>query len=269
MEEPRAPSPSTQEPLSPPPEAELGESVGSGRADPDSAAAVQLASQASHLTLSTSGIVAEGYGAKPPGMSSSAFRVPYFITASPIMPPTADAQRPPEIAQDRGAREWQKGVAITHGCEFPPGESPPSPSVEGTVGAYTAFNQPVAASTTVVVKQSTVQNKQLLDLPNEVLLQVLSNLEVCDLLATSRVRPVSLSSPRLDLRWPKYPHRFSSLSSQPTQVEVARESITPDHHRPRGAGCLASIVLSLPPLLSSYPSTVSAAARSLPESSIF
>ncbi|KAK0707993.1 hypothetical protein B0H67DRAFT_461071, partial [Lasiosphaeris hirsuta] len=34
--------------------------------------------------------------------------------------------------------------------------------------------------------QHTAPAKQLLDLPNEVLLQILSNLEVCDLLATSR-----------------------------------------------------------------------------------
>lgn len=192
MEHLLAPEPLTTEPLSPPPETELGESVGSGapNGSPAAPAAVQFASQASHLTLSAFGNDAERQRPGLHRMSTLASPTAPLITTCSMMPSSADAQLPPEIGPGEGVGEWQKGAAITHG-QFLPDALPPSRSGsrpwEVDAGVDAACDVPKIASTMVAMKQS----RQLLELPTEVLLQILSNLEVCDLLAISRVRPVS------------------------------------------------------------------------------
>ena len=192
MEVPRAPSTPSQEPLSPPP-SQPGESVGSDGADLDSALAVQLASQSSHLTLSASGNDAEGHRAIC--MRPCAPWTPITRTDALTSLSNSGAQPSPEIAQGGDQEEWQKG-ATTSSVDALVFNSLPSsrPRVtEAFVGTgFATSDERSTVSTWSVVGQSTARTGLLTDLPNEVLLQILSNLEVCDLLATSRVRLVSL-----------------------------------------------------------------------------
>ncbi|KAK0616970.1 hypothetical protein B0T14DRAFT_433919 [Immersiella caudata] len=89
-----------------------------------------------------------------------------------------------------------------------------------------------AGSTTTAVKQNPVRNRQLLDLPNEVLLQILSNLDVCDLLGTSRtshlLRSLALSPvlQRLRLRQTRavLPPLLTS-PSRPSLTDLIRRRI--------------------------------------------
>ncbi|KAK3349801.1 hypothetical protein B0T25DRAFT_249569 [Lasiosphaeria hispida] len=215
METPRAPAPAVSATLSPPPS--LIQHVGESHDRPDEAdldfvMTVQLASKTSHLTLSTSGVNAEGSTANAAGSIPCAIQLPNTLicspTMTPIVTPTDDAQLCSKIAQTRRTEEGQDSTRST------PMEEVSAPSIElgmssmccsglrtaGTQGdAPTPVDKSGVGSMAMAVGRHTAPAKQLLDLPNEVLLQILSNLEVCDLLATSRTShhllPAQLSSP--------------------------------------------------------------------------
>ncbi len=172
--------------LSPPPEPEhFPVADGVESADLDSAVAFQLASQASHLTLSPSGKDAGGLVVKSLadiGRSLGVPRCPDVSHDSSGSVLDTGAQLCPKIEEHRQAEGWQD--ATTNTPTVPPVlgmDSPLMPLVAHELGAG-------AGDMAVDVSRCPVVGKQLLDLPNEVLLQILSNLEVCDLLATSRVR---------------------------------------------------------------------------------
>jgi len=186
MEEAQCESrPSCRHGLSPP--SETGEGTGSGVApDPATAAAVQLASRASHLTLSSSEIKADLTRTGRTRMDATTAMI-----QSPAMPssPTSDAQPCLEIVQNGNMDKWRHEEAIN----TPGGVSASTTcsSLELESGTRIAETHAAAVHATDPQPFQPISAgnaaRQLLDLPNEVLLQILSNLDVCDLLATSRV----------------------------------------------------------------------------------
>lgn len=197
MEAACASSPACRDALSPPP-SETGESVGHGApgsgnaAEAAAAAAVQLASQASHLTLSNSGIDADLSRTGCARMDATTTTTTTSTTIwSPTMPLPPDAQPRLEIVPNACIEEWRERDAIItpRGVLAPPAfllsvsGSGSRPGIAETHAFGVA--QPPASHLEPGAAGSAVRH--LLDLPNEVLLQILSDLDVCDLLATSRV----------------------------------------------------------------------------------
>jgi hypothetical protein len=100
---------------------------------------------------------------------------------------------------------------------------------EGAPGASSATGHPVLSSSrgslvleeryrTASQTEQCSRRKQLLDMPNEVLLHILSYLDVCDLLATSRVRQTPSSSPPYHVK--HSPSSFDSLT-RPAILNIA------------------------------------------------
>ncbi|KAK1759886.1 hypothetical protein QBC47DRAFT_438150 [Echria macrotheca] len=181
----RAPSP-RQAPRALSPPLESGESAGSGTPDTAHALAVQLAGQASHLTLSSSGSDADS-----PAVDGRRTSAVTLVSSSEVSPP--GAQHGLEIARGRTIQEWRReamitpmGVTVT---PVPPrlvsGFRPRIAEMQ-VAAAQTPTGKPSTVGNAVITSRSGVRSRHLLDLPNELLLQILSNLDVCDLLATSR-----------------------------------------------------------------------------------
>lgn len=164
----------------------LSHETDSERWDLDPAVAAQLIKQTTSLTLSNS----RGVGKEPPvpkgdpGPSGFSYA---FEASSPAPPLPTDAQQ----HSDTLTEEWRETAASTE-----PGPAPAElfaasycSSTTGTPSEVrTAQAEEVEAPIASAIALRRNPPRQLSDLPNEVLLHILSYLEVCDLLATSRVR---------------------------------------------------------------------------------
>ncbi|KAK3940454.1 hypothetical protein QBC46DRAFT_364106 [Diplogelasinospora grovesii] len=188
-------------------------------AAPVSAAAGQLASQTSHLTLAAARKNTEvsGWSRSPPSPSSSPSgpdapqTLPDARTTMPtadsltLFLPVGDAQLCPQLEQQAGrarteceesradllaTEAWQE-MAADETMGEPARTRPMVPvsslsMVECHAGGQSSDEETEAGGMGGVVAIHCCPTKQLAGLPNEVLLQILGYLDVCDLLATSR-----------------------------------------------------------------------------------
>ncbi|KAL2133843.1 hypothetical protein VTI74DRAFT_1566 [Chaetomium olivicolor] len=194
-------------------------------ADLDSVDAVQLIAKTTSLTISGSGSEAE----EAPLRSHE-----------PRMPPLLDTAHSEDLLLPLGAqpsavigREWQ-GDTLGRSSRMCCSMRLPSPSCPSETGSKTEI-QPGGLKTsdgTAIVLQRGPQ-RRLEDLPNEVLLQILSYLDVCDLLATSRtshhLRTLSLTpylhATRLRLTRTSILPPLLTSPSRPTLADLIRRSI--------------------------------------------
>ncbi|KAK1826829.1 F-box domain-containing protein [Podospora conica] len=164
---------SAHEAVSPPPQRELDEVAGRSEIDLDSTAATaQLACQASHHTLSTRASKGGTSGPEDtPPLSKST-----IMSFSVAISPPIDAQPGTRTTQDVGSElvNLENGASSLAGSSCPRSAETP------------ARTQLITERPDAVMVQHSLQDLGLLDLPTEVLLQILGNLEVCDLLAASR-----------------------------------------------------------------------------------
>ena len=197
MEERRGSSPSVGwGSLSPPASSEFThtyEGTGTGGTAADTVVAVQLASTASPCLLSTSVKDAAGSTVGATDTDAHTPQPSETIAHSSLTPSLAGAQ-PPEITWDREIREWQDTAIINpKGVSALSTPSSPRPylnslSEERHVSVQAVLSGPRDVGLVWMGSTGKAPGRHLLDLPNEVLLQILSNLEVCDLLMASRVR---------------------------------------------------------------------------------
>lgn len=161
-------------------------------ADLDTDVAGQLVEKTTSLTISGLGCETEA----PPVQADSSFGAPalsHAATASTLL----DFHAQPcagSMVMKRSEEDDVSGAAVSASRA-----SPYCPDVTEVrcVRAESEELTAVHTSTTMPQRSAPIQ---LLDLPNEVLLHILSYLEVCDLLATSRVRsPPSPPLPSLSL----------------------------------------------------------------------
>lgn len=169
------------------------ESGNKARASIDPAFAAQLIDQTSHLSLS---VVGQHQDSPDPGPSSPDFQL-QESSQTTFMTPDADAQ--PYLRETRGG--------TGKGPETPPetvvaaeaymvgdadGASPCSTGflVEGKATAADEGNDLPNESAVDLIQCKREHVASLSDLPNEILHQILSYLDICDLLATSRVSQV-------------------------------------------------------------------------------
>ncbi|KAK4184651.1 hypothetical protein QBC35DRAFT_46227 [Podospora australis] len=172
--------------------------------DLDPVLAVHLAS---HLTLSSSGSETEG------GVDIGSCAVSLPGTVSPATPrsslPISSAAQPylqhlgrtgimPDGQPDARRDGWPEDAALTlHPLNPSWTVDAPSPALAPSLQALAEREKLGMGDRGTVVMLRRDSPRGLSDLPNEVLLQILSYLEVCDLLATSRtshhLRTLSLS----------------------------------------------------------------------------
>ncbi len=164
----------------------------SGGAGLDPVVSVQLIAKATDLSISDRGVDPQGMSGSG-SRNSSPSRAPPAGTAhshSPALP--SDPNFQPYAAT---AEEWQEDASgaapvttsavLIPACRLWIAENPSGTCEE-------AADQFAAGEDGVVMLRSSP--RQLSDLPNELLLHILGYLEVCDLLATSRVRVPVLCS---------------------------------------------------------------------------
>ena len=183
-------------------------STGSGTSgELDCSSTAQLANQANHLTLCAYGDDEELPTAEQMDPLSSGVQGPDASVQQPLTFP-ADAQRHPQLRPTEVSREKQLGVegtqmwrdagtgidfgiagtSVPPACHRGPGLQPSAEVTGSTDMAGSAWRY--------------VSARQLPDLPNEVLLQILGYLEVNDLLSTSRVSQYQTPPVTLTQRFP-------------------------------------------------------------------
>lgn len=157
-----------------------------GSAGLDLTAAAQLVDKTTNLTISAFGRVAEEL---PAGGDSAGLLAAHVLGTTPSLAllVSGDTQPCPgtltgswEAAAPRAASEVPTDVLLT----------PPycSSVVVATPSGIRARVEDVDTTTASTALSQRSTPRRLSDLPNEVLLHILSYLDVCDLLATSRVR---------------------------------------------------------------------------------
>lgn len=162
-----------------------GREIAGADADLNSIVDVQLVAKTNRLSISEAGTAAE-----TPTGEANGLRPLNMASVETLCPPGFDNQ---QYVATKG--EWQDNILA---------ESPVATTVAVTSDAPQPLEATAASRTqlaenfnavrmTAAVPQRKTQ-RQLLDLPNEVLFHILSYLEVCDLLATSRVRLTFLLS---------------------------------------------------------------------------
>jgi len=180
-------STSVHEALSPPPQRDRDKMASPAEIDLDSAAeTAHLVRQASHHTLSTWASKGGTSGPEHPPPLSESTIIPFSVA---ICPPI-DAQPGLRIAQDMGSETVNLGNGASSLSCSP---CPRNPEIPACIQLIPERHD--VDPTCAVAIQHSLQALSLLDLPTEVLLQILGNLEVCDLLAASRVRSSAVSYP--------------------------------------------------------------------------
>jgi hypothetical protein len=153
----------------------------------EEAVAAQLIDRTTSLTISTCGSEIDGRPATRDDPSHFAHG-PCRITGAHTGTLFGDAQRSPDACSEE-LREHD----LTTSSETALGTymiiSSSSTEVQSTLGGRQEVEDVDFASASAVVRPCRTP-RQFSDLPNEVLLHILSYLDVCDLLATSRVRSI-------------------------------------------------------------------------------
>ncbi|KXX83032.1 hypothetical protein MMYC01_200471 [Madurella mycetomatis] len=199
-----------------------------GSAGLDLAVAARLVDKTTNLTISTFGRVAEDLPTREdsPGLLAS-----HMLGTTPSLTPPMSGDTQPCPGTLTGS--WG-AAAPNPASEVPTGAllTPPYCSSVATPSGMRARVEDVDTTTasTVLSRRSTA--RQLSDLPNEVLLHILSYLDVCDLLATSRtshhLRTLSLSPHLHHLRLRRTRAALLPLltsPSRPSLADLVRRSI--------------------------------------------
>lgn len=184
-------STSVHEALSPSPQPERDEMASPTEIDLDSAAeTAQPVRQANHHTLSTRASKGGTSGPEHTAPRSEPAIMSFSVAISPPIDAQPRLQPGPGIAQDMGSKtvDLENGASSLSCSPWPR-----KPEIPVRMQLVPERHQ--VDSRCAVAIQHSLPALSLLDLPTEVLLQILGNLEVCDLLAASRVRSSVVSYP--------------------------------------------------------------------------
>lgn len=184
-------STSVHEALSPPPQPERDEMASPTEIDLDSVAeTAQLVRQASHHIPSTRASKEGSSGTEHTSPRSEPAIMSFSVATSP--PIDAQPGLQPELGIARDMRPETVNLengASSLSC------SPWPRNPDDSVRMQLVRERHQVGPRCAVAIQHSLPALSLLDLPTEVLLQILGNLEVCDLLAASRVRSSVVSYP--------------------------------------------------------------------------
>ncbi|KAK0744408.1 hypothetical protein B0T21DRAFT_88192 [Apiosordaria backusii] len=184
--------------------------------DLDPVVATQLAEKTSQLTLSTPGSEKRGSGTtdEQGAVASSSAQLPNGnpSVTHPARPPASaqpyDSMEStgilPDGQVDASTQRWQGDPSLALSTPFCPTmvdvpstmQPSPEPESHGSIDSGSGETDQDA-----VALASNVPRGEFSQLPNEVLLHILSYLEVCDLLATSRVGLTPFPCALLKLCW--------------------------------------------------------------------
>lgn len=158
---------------------------------------VQLASKTSHLTLSSAGTEAEGSRTDEENLSLDTIELPETTISAAAVTPGIFSNGQADIE----AGGWREETHLSLST-FPPPQA-----VDAPLRTHLHAGEESCASSDAeaFVSRHDRPPIQFCELPNEVLLHILSFLEVCDLLATSRVRKPPFVLPRFTCRF-RYSH---------------------------------------------------------------